>query len=135
MQSWHVLPRILWSKQFIFSCRKRIRLSPPNSTASGEYASPQEPSYSGGQEEENPAGNVGFGGALINVLNILSGIGLLSVPYALKKAGWIGLGVLWLLGIVTNYTGISSVQILYITNQWTNMKHSSFRKCCICSEL
>ena len=42
---------------------------------------------------------------MINVLNILSGVGLLSVPYALKKAGWAGVGVLWLLGIITNYTG------------------------------
>ena len=41
----------------------------------------------------------------MNVLNILSGVGLLSVPYALRKAGWVGLAVLWLLGIVTNYTG------------------------------
>ena len=54
---------------------------------------------------EDAEGKVEFGGALVNVLNILSGVGLLSVPYALKKAGWVGLGVLWLLGIVTNYTG------------------------------
>ena len=48
----------------------------------------------------------------MNVLNILSGVGLLSVPYALRKAGWVGLGVLWLLGIVTNYTGPSPLLLL-----------------------
>lgn len=72
--------------------------------ASGGFAAPQEgsPVY---EEAESSGGNVGFGGALMNVLNILSGVGLLSVPYALRKAGWVGLVVLWLLGIVTNYTG------------------------------
>lgn len=59
---------------------------------------------------EEYGGNVEFVGAVVNVLNILSGVGLLSVPYALKKAGWAGLGVLWLLGIVTNYTGAVRVQ-------------------------
>lgn len=75
--------------------------------SSGGYAIPQEPSRgdSAGIAQEQSEGNVEFGGALVNVLNILSGVGLLSVPYALKKAGWAGLGVLWLLGIVTNYTG------------------------------
>jgi hypothetical protein len=42
---------------------------------------------------------------VVNVINILSGVGLLSLPFALKKSGWAGLGVLWLLGFVTNYTG------------------------------
>ena len=33
------------------------------------------------------------------------GVGTLSVPYALREAGWSGLGVLMTLGVVTNYTG------------------------------
>lgn len=43
--------------------------------------------------------------AMANAVNILLGVGLLSVPYALKQGGWAGLGVLGLLGAVTNYTG------------------------------
>lgn len=89
-------------------CRLHRRLGPLHAATSGGYAVPQEPSSSGAAEVSqttSPAGKVEFSGALINVLNILSGVGLLSVPYALRKAGWAGLGVLWLLGFVTNYTG------------------------------
>jgi vesicular inhibitory amino acid transporter len=38
---------------------------------------------------------------MANSVNILLGVGLLSVPYALKQGGWCGLGVLFLLGCVT----------------------------------
>jgi vesicular inhibitory amino acid transporter len=54
-------------------------------------------------------GNATFFQAVMNVLNILTGVGLLSIPFALRQAGWAGLGILWLLGIVTNYTGLSPV--------------------------
>ena len=50
-------------------------------------------------------GNASFSEAVLNVLNILLGVGLLSIPLALKKSGWLGICVLWLLGLVTNYTG------------------------------
>jgi hypothetical protein len=50
-------------------------------------------------------GNATFSQAVLNVLNILTGVGLLSIPFALRQAGWAGLGILWLLGFVTNYTG------------------------------
>ena len=81
--------------------------------SSGSYALPQEPSDGRSAEvgEEEFGGNVEFNGAVVNVLNILSGVGLLSVPYALKKAGWAGLAVLWLLGIVTNYTGMVLLRV------------------------
>lgn len=35
----------------------------------------------------------------------MMGMGLLSLPFALKSSGWVGIGLLWLMGIVTNYTG------------------------------
>ena len=50
-------------------------------------------------------GNASFHQAVMNILNILTGVGLLSIPFALRQAGWAGLGILWLLGFVTNYTG------------------------------
>ena len=50
-------------------------------------------------------GNATFFQSVVNVINILSGVGLLSLPFALRKSGWAGLGVLWLMGFVTNYTG------------------------------
>ena len=33
------------------------------------------------------------------------GVGLLSIPYALKQAGWVGLVLLYALGYVSCYTG------------------------------
>lgn len=50
--------------------------------------------------------------AVINVMNILMGVGLLSIPYALKQAGWLGLVVLGVLGFVTNYSGGPAQKLL-----------------------
>lgn len=61
-------------------------------------------------------GNATFFQAVMNVLNILTGVGLLSIPFALRQAGWAGLGILWLLGIVTNYTGLSPVSEASLPN-------------------
>ena len=52
-------------------------------------------------------GNATFTQAVLNVINIVTGVGLLSVPFALRRAGWAGLGILWLMGFVMNYTGAS----------------------------
>ena len=53
----------------------------------------------------HPVGNSTTEQALANSVNILLGVGTLSVPYALKESGWTGLLVLLLLGATTNYTG------------------------------
>uniref|UniRef100_A0A061SET5 Solute carrier family 32 (Vesicular inhibitory amino acid transporter) n=1 Tax=Tetraselmis sp. GSL018 TaxID=582737 RepID=A0A061SET5_9CHLO len=48
--------------------------------------------------------------AVLNVMNILMGVGLLSIPYALRQAGWLGLAVLAFLGFVTNYAGKALIE-------------------------
>ena len=58
-----------------------------------------------------PAGTSSTAQAMANSVNILLGVGLLSVPYALKQGGWAGLGVLGLLGVVTNYTGKALIRV------------------------
>jgi vesicular inhibitory amino acid transporter len=50
-------------------------------------------------------GNATFTQAVLNVINIVTGVGLLSVPFALRRAGWAGVGILWLMGFINNYTG------------------------------
>ena len=45
-----------------------------------------------------------------SVLNILMGVGLLSVPYALSKSGYAGVAILLLLAVVTNYSGKALVR-------------------------
>lgn len=44
-------------------------------------------------------------GMACSVLNVVMGVGLLSVPLALSKSGYIGVLVLLVLGFVANYTG------------------------------
>lgn len=50
-------------------------------------------------------GGSSFSQALFNSVNIMLGVGMLSIPYALKEGGWATIGVLGLLWICTNYTG------------------------------
>ena len=49
---------------------------------------------------------------MANSVNILLGVGLLSVPYALQQGGWAGLGVLGILGVNdSGGTGAVSVSL------------------------
>eukprot|EP00750_Incisomonas_marina_P009558 INCI16042.2.p1 GENE.INCI16042.2~~INCI16042.2.p1 ORF type:complete len:623 (+),score=69.95 INCI16042.2:243-2111(+) len=41
---------------------------------------------------------------LFNSINVLLGVGVLTVPYAISEGGWAAVAVLALLGLITNYT-------------------------------
>ncbi|KAL8247571.1 hypothetical protein R6Q59_008787 [Mikania micrantha] len=47
-----------------------------------------------------------YGQSVINGINVLCGVGILSIPYALKEGGWVGLLLLFLYGVLSFYTGI-----------------------------
>ncbi|KAK9064086.1 hypothetical protein SSX86_017958 [Deinandra increscens subsp. villosa] len=47
-----------------------------------------------------------FGQAVINGVNLLCGVGLLSTPYAAKQGGWVGLSVLFVFCVISFYTGL-----------------------------
>ncbi|XP_059628336.1 amino acid transporter AVT1C-like [Cornus florida] len=47
-----------------------------------------------------------FGQAVLNGMNVLCGVGILSTPYAVKEGGWVGLSVLFIYGLLSLYTGI-----------------------------
>lgn len=47
-----------------------------------------------------------FAHAVINGINVLCGVGILSAPYALKQGGWLSLGVLLIFAILSFYTGL-----------------------------
>ncbi|KAK6156345.1 hypothetical protein DH2020_010593 [Rehmannia glutinosa] len=47
-----------------------------------------------------------FGQAVINGMNIICGVGLLSTPYAVREGGWLGLSILLIFAILSYYTGI-----------------------------
>ncbi|KAL3694623.1 hypothetical protein R1sor_008274 [Riccia sorocarpa] len=44
--------------------------------------------------------------ACFNGMNILAGVGILSIPYAVSKGGWLSLGFLLLFGVMCLYTGL-----------------------------
>ncbi|KAL1209823.1 Amino acid transporter AVT1C [Cardamine amara subsp. amara] len=50
--------------------------------------------------------NSSYGQAVLNGLNVLCGVGILSTPYAAKEGGWLGLMILFIYGILSFYTGI-----------------------------
>ncbi|KAF7130302.1 hypothetical protein RHSIM_Rhsim10G0038900 [Rhododendron simsii] len=51
-------------------------------------------------------GNTSFFKTCFNGLNALSGVGILSVPYALSSGGWLSLPLLFVIAAVTFYTGL-----------------------------
>ncbi|KAK4430954.1 Amino acid transporter AVT1C [Sesamum alatum] len=47
-----------------------------------------------------------YGQAVLNGMNVLCGVGILSTPYAVKEGGWIGLSILLIFAALSFYTGI-----------------------------
>ncbi|KAI3734723.1 hypothetical protein L6452_14199 [Arctium lappa] len=47
-----------------------------------------------------------FAQAVINGVNLLCGVALLSTPYAVKEGGWVGLSILFIFCVLAFYTGI-----------------------------
>ncbi|KAL8518042.1 hypothetical protein ACS0TY_009363 [Phlomoides rotata] len=47
-----------------------------------------------------------YGQAVINGMNVLCGVGILSTPYAVKQGGWLGLSILLIFALLSYYTGI-----------------------------
>ncbi|XP_076910846.1 amino acid transporter AVT1C-like [Bidens hawaiensis] len=47
-----------------------------------------------------------FSQAVINGVNLLCGVGLLSTPYAAKQGGWAGMSVLFIFCVLSFYTGL-----------------------------
>ncbi|KAL3649998.1 Amino acid transporter avt1c [Castilleja foliolosa] len=44
--------------------------------------------------------------SVLNGVNVLCGVGILSTPYAAKEGGWAGLSILFIFAILSYYTGI-----------------------------
>ncbi|KAK4435982.1 Amino acid transporter AVT1C [Sesamum alatum] len=47
-----------------------------------------------------------YGQAVLNGMNVLCGVGILSTPYAVKEGGWLGLSILLIYAVLSFYTGI-----------------------------
>eukprot|EP01025_Chloroclados_australasicus_P023751 TRINITY_DN239_c1_g1_i11.p1 TRINITY_DN239_c1_g1~~TRINITY_DN239_c1_g1_i11.p1 ORF type:complete len:558 (-),score=44.77 TRINITY_DN239_c1_g1_i11:2674-4212(-) len=92
------LPRVT-KKSCVGSKRQREKLVITNSSST------QVENMFSAAESESKEGSSTYFQALFNCVNILMGVGILSIPYALKEGGWASLGVLSLLAVCTNYTG------------------------------
>ncbi|KAI8008737.1 Amino acid transporter AVT1C [Camellia lanceoleosa] len=47
-----------------------------------------------------------YGQAVLNGMNVLCGVGILSTPYAVKEGGWAGISILIIFAVLSFYTGI-----------------------------
>ncbi|KAH9624859.1 hypothetical protein KSS87_002557 [Heliosperma pusillum] len=47
-----------------------------------------------------------FGQAVLNGMNVLCGVGILSAPYAVKQGGWLSLIILLVFAVLSFYTGL-----------------------------
>ncbi|GKV34161.1 hypothetical protein SLEP1_g42569 [Rubroshorea leprosula] len=47
-----------------------------------------------------------YGQAVLNGINVLCGVGILSTPYAAKEGGWFGLLILLAFAVISFYTGL-----------------------------
>ncbi|KAG2606288.1 amino acid transporter AVT1C-like [Panicum virgatum] len=56
--------------------------------------------------EVSPYRNCSYTQGVMNGINVLCGVGILSTPYAIKQGGWIGLGILSLFALLAWYTGM-----------------------------
>jgi vesicular inhibitory amino acid transporter len=59
-----------------------------------------------GTAEELEPGGSSFLQALFNGMNVLAGVGLLSMPYAVSQGGWLGLSFLLIFSVMCCYTAI-----------------------------
>ena len=57
-------------------------------------------------EGQETVGSATFQQSCFNSINLLLGVGVLSLPYAIKVSGWIiGMSILLMFSLITNYTG------------------------------
>ncbi|CAL5052997.1 unnamed protein product [Urochloa decumbens] len=56
--------------------------------------------------EASPYRNCSYTQGVMNGINVLCGVGILSTPYAIKQGGWIGLVILSLFAVLAWYTGV-----------------------------
>ncbi|KAF5467081.1 hypothetical protein F2P56_016943 [Juglans regia] len=47
-----------------------------------------------------------YGQSVLNGINVLCGVGILSTPYAAKEGGWVGLSILFVFSVLSFYTGL-----------------------------
>ncbi|KAG8064054.1 hypothetical protein GUJ93_ZPchr0004g39973 [Zizania palustris] len=93
------------------SRKKSSQFLPPSRKASSLHKIPedrrqQKPLVVGRHDEAAPYRRCSYTQGVMNGVNVLCGVGVLSTPYAVKQGGWLGLLILVLLALLAWYTGI-----------------------------
>ncbi|CAA0825329.1 Transmembrane amino acid transporter family protein [Striga hermonthica] len=87
----------------------------PKERRSSHYLLPPIPSRVKKVDEEGKASDAhglpisrqcSYGQAVLNGINVLCGVGILSTPYAVQQGGWFGLSILFIFALLSYYTGI-----------------------------
>ncbi|KAL6653177.1 hypothetical protein ACP70R_012102 [Stipagrostis hirtigluma subsp. patula] len=86
--------------------RKSSRYLPPSRKASSPQGIPEDHRPLMGGHEMGPYRQCSYSQGVMNGVNVLCGVGILSTPYAVKEGGWFGLVILVVLGVLAWYTGI-----------------------------
>ncbi|KAL5740573.1 hypothetical protein ACOSQ2_029753 [Xanthoceras sorbifolium] len=59
-----------------------------------------------------PLQQCSFSQSVLNGINVLCGVGVLAIPYAVREGGWLSLILLFFFGCISGYTGILLKQCL-----------------------
>ncbi|CAN6234404.1 unnamed protein product [Urochloa humidicola] len=86
--------------------RKSSHYLPPSRKASSLQRIPEDHRPMVGGHEVGPYRQCSYIQGVMNGVNVLCGVGILSTPYAVKQGGWLGLVILAVLGALAWYTGI-----------------------------
>ncbi|PVH34931.1 hypothetical protein PAHAL_7G067900 [Panicum hallii] len=86
--------------------RKSSHYLPPSRKASSLERIPEDHRPMVGEHEVGPYRQCSYFQGVMNGVNVLCGVGILSTPYAVKQGGWLGLVILAVLGALAWYTGI-----------------------------
>lgn len=86
--------------------RKSSHYLPPSRKASSLQRIPEDQRPMVGGHEVGPHRQCSYTQGVMNGVNVLCGVGILSTPYAVKQGGWLGLVILAVLGALAWYTGI-----------------------------
>ncbi|KAF8037970.1 hypothetical protein BT93_B0731 [Corymbia citriodora subsp. variegata] len=89
---------------------------PPQQRRSSHALLPPLPRKASARKDEKPSKGAAhelpmsrqssYGQAVVNGMNVLCGVGILSTPYAAKEGGWAGISILIVFAVLSYYTGI-----------------------------
>lgn len=84
---------------------------PPPRKASSLFKIPEDqqkknPLPGGAGHEVGPYRQCSYTQGVLNGVNVLCGVGILSTPYAVRQGGWLGLVILAVLAVLAWYTGV-----------------------------